>query len=457
MVFTPVAGGTPMGVNTDLVDIMYQGEQGVPGLHCRCPWHHHRGDGRRRRVHRPGVKLCADAVTQPTCSVRQEFYKDYGAGNDFFIQASISLESGRFAYPGDGHGFSAADYAAVRKHLGEELAMVNMVRSYFTALQKPFGEAAQAGTIDTKALTDELVAAVGAGRSGTTSFVLGLIGKIAALGGFAGPPVSAIAAGISASFGLAAYLTQPSGPPQLATDVRVSADQLGAQARAQLLATSRSLNGLSMLVISDYGKMKAVTDKEPTPLWRLPNDTGPALTQMNLAVRQSAAEKLVPLVYPWLLRGTPERSAQSMSCSVEGFFMVHYQKNVWKDQPGNTTMYRERDYITSDGRSIPAPYWFAKPGVDDDDNGVTPSAALGTMLFDPANASRNTLGLNLYSFLSPRVFGTIHQANDTAWLCDLYPRRAGGRILRARGRAAGSHRVCAISGSHDLCGLPAMT
>jgi hypothetical protein len=427
MVFTPVAGGTPMSVNTELVDITYQAAQEFPPYTDGAPGTTTNGTAAADAYIGRALKLCADAAIQPVCSVRTEFYSDYGAGNGFFIQASISLESGRFAYPGDGHGFTEADYTAVRRHLGEELAMVNMVRSYFTAIQKPFGEAAQSGTIDTKALTDALVAEVGAGRSGTTSFVLGLIGKIAALGGFAGPPVSAVAAGLSATFGLAAYLTQPSGPPQLATDVKVSADQLGDKARAQLLATSRSLNGLAMLVVSDYGKMKAVTDKEPTPLWRLPNDTGPALTQINLAVRQSAAEKLVPLVYPWLLRGTPERSAQSMSCREEIILQIFHEVNVWKDQPNNTTMYRERDYITRDGRSIPAPYWFAKPGADVDGDGVTPSAALGNLLFEPANASRNTLGINLYAFLSPRVFGTIHQANDAAYYCDLYKRPANGR------------------------------
>lgn len=86
------------------------------------------------------------------------------------------------------------------------------------------------------------------------------------------------------------------------------------------------------------------------------------------------------------------------------------------------------NYLTADGRSIPAPYWFAKAGVGAK---VTPPASLGTMLFDPANSERGTLGLNLYPFLSPRVFGTIHQGNDTAKRCDLFrtgPTRSGTPI-----------------------------
>jgi hypothetical protein len=183
-----------------------------------------------------------------------------------------------------------------------------------------------------------------------------------------------------------------------------------------MLAASRSLNGMSMLMISDYGKLKAVSDKLPNDGWRLPDDTGPALGAMSLAVKQSAAERLVPLAYPWLLRGTPERSAQSMSCGF-GTIKYVYQVNVWENQPADAALFDPRDYITSDGRSIPAPYWFAKASVMGKD--LTPSPQLTSMLFSPTNPERGTLGLNLYAFLSPRVFGSIHQANDGAFKCNL--------------------------------------
>lgn len=113
-------------------------------------------------------------------------------------------------------GFTAADYTAVRSHLLAELSMVTRVRTYFAGLQKPSDKAV--GSITIQDLTDRLVAAVGSGGgSTTTSFVLGLIGKIAALGGFAGPPVSAVAAGMSAAFGLGHTSPpppdRPSSPP----------------------------------------------------------------------------------------------------------------------------------------------------------------------------------------------------------------------------------------------------
>ncbi len=106
-----------------------------------------------------------------------------------------------------------------------------------------------------------------------------------------------------------------------------------------------------------------------------------------------------------------------MTCRTEAIKGASRLDPVWEDEPANTSTIVPRDYLTSDGRSIPAPYWFAKAGVGAK---VTPPASLGTMLFDPANSERGTLGLNLYSFLSPRVFGTIHQANDTAKRCDLF-------------------------------------
>lgn len=419
MVFTPVSGGDPRGVNTELVDITYQTPVAFPTYTTGAPGTTAAGTAAADAYIGRRLGLCARAAVQPLCSVRTEFYENYGAD---FHQASIDLASPDLNYPADARGFTAADYEAVRTELRTELSMVNRVRTYFAGLQKPFGEAAQYGTIDTKALTDAVVAAVGPGPSASTSFVLGLIGKVVALGGFAGPPVSAVAAGMSAAFGLAAYLTTPSGPPQLASDVRVRADQLGAQVRDQMLAASRSLNGTAMLVVSDYGKMKAVTDRLSDPMWRLPNDTGPTLQAMTLAVRQSAAEKIVPMVYPWLLRGTPERSAQSMSCGYRNnpLQIRMDQVNIWKGQPLNASLFNVKDYFLSDGRVVPAPYWFARAGVDRDDD-LTPSAALSDLLFKPASAAGTggPMGINLYSFLSPRVFGSIHQANDSAYHCDL--------------------------------------
>jgi len=122
-----------------------------------------------------------------------------------------------------------------------------------------------------------------------------------------------------------------------------------------------------------------------------------------------------------------------MTCRTEPIKGASRFDPVWEDQPANTSTIVPRDYFTSDGRAIPAPYWFAKAGVGVK---VTPPASLRTMLFDPWNSERGTLGLNLYSFLSPWVFGTIHQANDTAKWCDLFrtgPIRSGTPIDAAVG------------------------
>ena len=117
-----------------------------------------------------------------------------------------------------------------------------------------------------------------------------------------------------------------------------------------------------------------------------------------------------------------------MTCRTEPIKGASRLDPVGEDQPANSSTIVPPNYLTADGRSIPAPYWFAKAGVGAK---VTPPASLGTMLFDPANSERGTLGLNLYPFLSPRVFGTIHQGNDTAKRCDLFrtgPTRSGTPI-----------------------------
>lgn len=414
MVLTPVSGGPAGGTNTELVDISYQAPQSFPAFTTDHPGTTAAGTVAAELYIGRTLGVCAPDA--PTCSVRTEYYHSFKAD---WHQVSTDLDSHRLDYPGDGRNFTVADYAAVRNQLASEISMVNRVRTYFAALQQPFGEAAQQGTIDLDKITKTVIDSIGAPNdSGTTSFVLGLIGKIVALGGFAGPPVSAVAAGLSAAFGLGAYLSQPSGPPQLVNDVQVRASELGRTARAQMLATSRSITGLTLLVLGDYGKLTATTAKLPTPKWNLPSDTGPTIAKLTLAAQRSAAEKLVPLVIPWLFRGTPFRSAQSMSCREEVLPVIWYkQVNVWKNQPANAAL-NVRDYFTPEGNDIPAPYWFAKVSLDEDQ--APPPAALTNMLFDPANPVSGTLGINQLDFISPRVFGAIHQANDTAPGCDLH-------------------------------------
>lgn len=306
MVFTPVAGGSNSGVNTELIDIATQAPQSFPAFTVGATDTTTAGTAAADAYLGRKLGVCADAASQPTCSVRTAFYLDYGAD---WHQVATDLESTRFAtYPSDAQRFTDADYRAVRAQLSVEVGMVNRVRTYFTGLQKPFGEAAQAGTIDIDRLTTAVVDSIQAPKgSSTTSYAFALLGKIASLGGFAGPPVSAVASGLSAAFALGAFLAQPSGPPQLAATISTRAADLGATVRAQMLATSRSVNGTAMLVVSDYGRLTAVNAKLPTNRWRLPNDTGPTLATMTLAVQQSAAEKLVPLAFPSLLRGTPDR------------------------------------------------------------------------------------------------------------------------------------------------------
>ncbi|PTR32238.1 hypothetical protein C8K36_1011290 [Rhodococcus sp. OK519] len=413
MVLTPTSGGPAGGTNTELVDISYQAPQSFPAFSTGHSGTTAAGTAAAELYIGRTLGLCAQDT--PSCSVRTEYYHSFKA--DWHTVAT-DLDSHRLDYPGDGRNFTAADYAAVRTQLAIEISMVNRVRTYFAALQQPFGEAAQQGTIDLDKITKTVIDSIGAPDSGTTSYVLGLIGKIVALGGFAGPPVSAVAAGLSAAFGLGAYLSQPSGPPQLVNDVQVRASELGRTARAQMLATSRSITGLTLLVLSDYGKLTATTAKLPTTKWTLPNDTGPTIANLTLAAQRSAAEKLVPLVIPWLFRGTPFRSAQSMSCREEVLPVVWYkQVNVWKNQPANAAL-NVRDYSTADGQDILAPYWFAKVSLDEDQ--ASPPAKLTNMLFDPANPVTGTLGINQLDFINPRVFGAAHQANDAAPGCDLH-------------------------------------
>jgi hypothetical protein len=396
--FKPVSSGPPGGVNTELIDLSYQAPQAFPAFNTA-------GEAAAEAFIGTSLKLCPSVQT--TCAIRPLYYQHYQTD---WHQAATDLNA--LTYPGDGRGFSQAEFTKVQAQLRKEFSALNRVRTYFRALQVPFSEASQQGGVDLEALSNEIYQAAGGGGTKTsTSYVLGLIGKIAAVGGFAGPPVSAIAAGVSASFGLAAYLTQDTGEPQLATDVRVRADGLGKELRQRMNDASHSMTGMALLFVSDYGKLMAANDKLDTIPWTLPPDSGPTLVAMNLSAKRWLAESLVPVVYPRMWRGTPPpegpANANGLSCAFKPDRYPARQIHPWSNQPANAQM-RAVEGFRADGSSWSPNYFFSKLEFQD----ASPTTSLANLLFNPANPRTGTLGINQLDFISPRVFGPLDNIND---------------------------------------------
>jgi len=395
MKFTPVAGGLPGGVNTEMTEIAYQKPEAFPAFDA--------GEKAAERWIGDQVNLCTDPG-QP-CDFRLQYFQNFEAG-----WTQIAGRMAQLEFPGAGHGFTEANLKAVRKQLSDEIFDVDSIKTYFAALQKPFLLGSDAGRIDLESLGDEMYNLVGPqAANNKTSFVLGLIGKAAALGGFLKPPASSAAAGISAAFGLVSYLTHDDGSPQLGVELKVKSNALARTIRSRLFDTAGSLTGIALLFVGDYGKLQAAARKLNTPAWKLPSNPRPTLDAIGRAAQQWFAEQVTPAAYPWLLRGTPQPLGPPVARAITCYSAVFTAQTSqpWRAYP-NSAEFRPVDSWTADDTPVLPTYFFSRAGIDAVN--LSPSPAIVDRLFgDPAQGG---LGMSKYRFLSPRVFGGLQNALD---------------------------------------------
>jgi hypothetical protein len=235
-------------------------------------------------------------------------------------------------------------------------------------------------------------------QDNSTSFVLGLVGKIAALGGFAGPPVSAAAAGLAASFGLASYLSNKSGQPILGSEIKARSGQLGSEMLDRIDLARKTTAGLGMLIVSDYGKLKTA-DQHIDSDWSLPTNPQVSIEAFRTASRQWFYEALIPTAYPYLIRANTSQ-ARSLSCTSGG----------WPNQPDFFQMNATVGY-DNNGNPINGDFFFTRG----QGGAASPPAQLGDEMFRPRSGANPGLGIEKLQFFTPRVFGgqITHAVNNT--------------------------------------------
>jgi len=395
MKFTPVAGGPAGGVNTEMTEIAYQKPEAFPAFTT--------GEKAAERWIGDQVNLCTEPG-QP-CDFRLQYFQNFEAG-----WTQIASRMAQLEFPGTGRGFTEADLKAVRKQLSDEIFDVDSIKAYFAALQKPFLQGSDAGRIDLESLGDEMYNLVGPqDPNNKASFVLGLIGKVSAVGGFLKPPASSAAAGIAAAFGLVSYLTHDDGSPQLGVELKVKAGALARTIRSRLFDTAGSMTGIALLLVGDYGKLQAAARKLNTPTWKLPSNSRPTLDAIGRSAQQWFAEQLTPVAYPWLLRGTPQPLGPPVARAITCYSAILSGRTTqpWRAYP-NSAEFRPVDAWTADDTPVLPTYFFSRAGIDAVN--LSPSPKIVERLFgDPAAGG---LGISKYRFLSPRVFGELRHALD---------------------------------------------
>jgi hypothetical protein len=387
---TPTDKAPDGSVNIALMSTAYQAPQAWPTLAPDAP---PAESTAAQKFICEALNFCQAANSCPT--VRACFWQKYGSdwGHKYAVLGNLN-------YPGDGRGFNAATFGAVKAELLRETSHVVDVKSYLTQLQEPFEKSGIRSYVDLQDVGKSIWDSVQPPPTdNSTSWILGLFGKIASLGGFAGPPISSGAAGVAAAFGLSAYLSDKSGRPILGSEIKARSSQLGSEMLDRIDLARKTTTNIGLLLVSDYGKLKSA-DGHVDSDWSLPTNPQTTVDALRTASRQWFYEALIPTAYPYLIRGNAN-NARNLACS---------STSAWPNQPDFFQMYATVGYDAA-GNPIKAIFFFTRGRG----GASSPPATLGDEMFRPRGGPDPGLGIEKLQFFTPRIFnGKIaHAVNGT--------------------------------------------
>jgi hypothetical protein len=417
LTYQPVTAGAPGLENLQLARLLYQPATAWPSIDAAAEtWL-----GRT-------VRLCASDAA--SCSFRRAFGDDYQAS---WNQIATDFNAPVTGYPGDGHGFTREQFSQTKQELASEISMFSQVKNYFTVLQDTFSRSSQDKRVDVRALGDQIYNAVKPPPYAVDvgAKILNILSKILALAGAVAPPspVKAAIGGLSTAFGfISTTLSSEKGSTTFADGVRARADELTRVTQEQLASATDGMTTQARIVVTDYSKLRAASNYIAGS-WKLPADPKEYVPPLQLVVKQWYAKALVPMAYPWMLRGTPPPlgpgDANGLSCPIYVGNWPFPDKRIanehpWAPLPKNV-QFRAIERWSGTAQVRPTFFFARRPAItavsEREDWDLIMPQSLADTLF---GSKRDQLGLNLYQFVSPRYFGAIHYANDAANRCDLF-------------------------------------
>jgi hypothetical protein len=366
-------------VNIGLMKVAYQAPRAWPDLAPGAP---------RAEADAAAKSICESLnfcqKVDSCASVRECFWKKY---NSDWTSKAAKFADINFV---DGKGFTKDTFEAVKKELRTETGEVAEIHTWLAKLMAPVEQSSGSSYVDLQGIGDKVWNSVQPPPiDNRPSWILGLIGKAVSLGGFAPPPVSSAAAGLSAAFGLASYLSNKSGQPILGTEIKVRTNELAKEIYGRVQLAREASTALGMLIVSDYGKL---TDTYPhiDSDWSAP-DAARADEALSTGAKQWFYETLIPTAYPYLIRAQGSFNARAnLNCG---------GGTSWPNQPDVDQMNATTGY-DNNGNPITSVFFFTRGRG----GGSSPPASLGDEMFRPRGVDNPGVGLEKLNFFTARVF-----------------------------------------------------
>jgi hypothetical protein len=215
----------------------------------------------------------------------------------------------RLNYPGDGKGFSQADFTAAQQELVQEITWVGDVRAYLKNLSSPFADNALSSWANLTTITDKVKGALNPPDERIAMTVLDVVGGVLSIAGiYGGKVVETIAVAYDFS---AVYLTQSRGGGDQDT-ITGNASELAAGLISRLQDGQASFRNLGNILVSDYAKLKTAgtlggcsSSSANCPAeWQLSQrDQQQASSAAYRAIEAEFDQRLMNLAFPAYLLG----------------------------------------------------------------------------------------------------------------------------------------------------------
>jgi hypothetical protein len=379
-----------------MFDIAYQAPQPFPEF----------AGGKQAAETYIGIALGFCDAGSAICEMRRRYYENYGAD---WSQKYDFLRD-RIPFPGGSPGFTSPEFDAVKNQLLIEISDLRNIKTYFDALQKPFDRVQGRSLLDLQKLGDQLRQDIGATDGKSSAWGLQLVAAVLAIASEgASEAVAPALSGTAGALGLASLFADDDGSAALADEITGNVNDLSGKLADRYDFAQRTVTGISMMMVSDWGKMQAVSGKVDRAPWKLPSPVTDAIPPLRLATNQWFAQALVPATYPRLIYVNPSGTPNGLKCHFP-VGDVSIERHPWRDLAANMQV-----QVTTNHTRLGDPVKTSVFATRDFDH--IPSGAIGDLLFNAVDARSPGLGLNQLRFFDPSLFGgeLLHADNDTEY------------------------------------------
>ncbi|MCW2953871.1 MAG: hypothetical protein JWQ48_3041 [Conexibacter sp.] len=251
--------------------------------------------------------------------------------------AGLAQKLGNVTYPSGGtRAFTAADFAAVKTELSNELGDVENVWNMIGDLQTPFSLANESTAIAADGIATTVMGSIPVERTSQVSANLSLAASLL-YGAAEVPEVGEAFGPIAAALDIASELTSDDGVPSPDWAIQAKANEVGGEVDQHLMTAYFALGSYGDILVSDYGKL-STAGGDVLGTWGVSTTTvAQQYANLRLGVKQWLYTAIVPAAYDLVrIPGIAPAQAAQTFCIYSRAPRAHYP---WKNAAPSTTFF----------------------------------------------------------------------------------------------------------------------